>query len=98
MTIHQEKDDWWLRINLEDVEGSTLKVKNLVPHNLTVDTSQIMLKVDKKFYHEKFKTLEKLLLIDDVKYISKMKKSYENCPVVHDSLAWNNFQVNRKYN
>lgn len=39
MTIHQEKDDWWFRINLEDVEGSSLKVKNLVPHNLTVDTS-----------------------------------------------------------
>jgi len=50
-----------------------------------------MLKVDTKFYNEKFKLLEKQLLIDDVKYISKMKKSYENCPVVHSSLAWRNF-------
>jgi len=37
-------------------------------------------------------------MVDDVNFISKMKKSYEMCPVVHDSQAWKNFQLNRKYN
>jgi len=83
MTIYQEKE-WWLEIVLEENENSPLSFKNLMPCNL-IGTNKLFIKVDQKFFNEKFYALEKHLLIDDVKYISKMKKSYDECPIVNQS-------------
>lgn len=56
------------------------------------------MRIEAKFHQEKFKVLEKELMIDEDNFISKMTKSYEDCPVVHDSVSWKNFEINKKYN
>jgi hypothetical protein len=94
MTIY-ETEEWWLEILLVDNEN--IKAESLIPHNSTVQP-KIYLKVNNKFYKEKFAVLEKLLLIDTDNYISKMKKSYEECPIVSTSQSWLNFLENLKYN
>ena len=58
----------------------------------------VYLKVDIKFFKDKFTILEKQLLIDQETYTSKMKNKYEECPYVYESLAWRNFELNKKYN
>jgi hypothetical protein len=63
---------------------------------LTVDPV-VYLKVDIKFFKEKFTQLEKQLLTDTEKYISKMKNKYEECPYVYQSVPWLNFVCNQKY-
>ena len=96
MTIYQSDDEWWLEVILEDKEDSQLKVKDLMPHNMTVQ-NKMYLRVDQKFYKEKFYVLEKLLLVDEIKFVSKMTKSYDDCPVAN-SQVWLNFLEQKKFN
>lgn len=41
--------------------------------------------MDQKFFDEKFKLLEKQLMVDQEQRISKMKKLYTECPYVRES-------------
>ena len=66
---------------------------DLFPHNQTTE-SKFYLKVNQKFFDEKFKYLEALLMIDKEEKLSKVKRVYEACPYVHDSRALKNFYIN----
>ena len=59
---------------------------------------KLYLKIDQKFFDEKFEFLEKELLFDQVERKSKAVKLYEECPYVHESLAMQNYFVNQKFN
>ena len=92
MTIFQA-NEWWLKVEFASEEAG----RDLIAHNLTVQPI-VYLKVDIKFFKDKFSVLEKQLLIDQETYTSKMKNVYEECPYVYTSQTWRNFEVNKKYN
>ena len=81
--------EWWLEILTQENEKSNLNVDDLFPMNIMVE-KKVYLKIDQKIFDEKFKVLEK-------KMPEKVKKIYEACPYVHDSLMMKNFFVNLKY-
>lgn len=84
MNVYVTDSEWWLEITTQDLEGSNLQIADLFPANMM--TSQTMyLKVDKKFFDDKFKLLEKQLMIDPEQRISKMRKIYSECPLVKES-------------
>jgi len=61
---------------------------------------KMYLKIDQKFYEDKFKYLEKEFLINPEKNLdgnSGVKRIFAECPCVNDSLALKNFYVNQKY-
>ena len=59
--------------------------------NIVVE-KKIYLKVDQKFFDEKFKDLEKIFKIDEID--SRVKKIYAECPYVGESLSMKNFFLN----
>jgi hypothetical protein len=96
MNFYVGAKDWWLEILPCEVEKSNLYVADLFPLNGLVQ-KKLYLKIDQKFFDERFEFLEKCLLLDTVERTSKAVKLYEECPLVHESLAMNNFLVNQKY-
>lgn len=91
---------WWLEIITCENDKSNLYVADMFPLNNVVQ-KRIYLKIDQKFFDERFEYLEKELLIDtgkDGERKSKATKLYDACPLVHDSRAMQNFFFNQKYN
>lgn len=95
MNVYVTDDEWWLEITTQNTEAH--KVANLFPANM-LTTPTMYLKVDKKFFDDKFKLLEKQLMVDQEQRLSKMRKLYSECPLVKESVAMENFFVNQKYN
>jgi hypothetical protein len=84
MNVYQSDEEQWLEIYTKDTEKQ--KAQDLFPANM-VTQQRIYLKIDKKFFDEKFKNLEKLLMIDEDKRISKIRKFLKDCPFVDESVA-----------
>ena len=76
-----------------DIEESNLTAAELFPSNQTTQ-SKFYLKINQKFFDDKFKYLENLFMINKEEKLSKVKRVYEECPYVHDSKALKNFYTN----
>lgn len=88
-----------MEIICQDNEDLGIKAADLFPSNMIAQT-KMYLKIDQKFYEDKFRYLEKEFLVNPEKNIdgnSGVKKLYTECPQVHNSLAMKNFFVNQKY-
>lgn len=94
ITLYQTQQ-YWLELEFED--NYLEEARRLQPCNL-VSANKFYLKVNQQFFKEKFAELEKILMVDKDNHISKMKNVYEECPIVKQSLAWQNYLENKKFN
>ena len=56
------------------------------------------LKVDRKFYEEKFETLRNEFMIDKYEGTSRVNKTDTQCPLVYESQVLKNFELNQRFN
>lgn len=89
--------DWWLEILTQECESSGLKTADLFPHSL-ICQQRIYLKVDRKFYEEKFEALRNEFMIDKYEGTSRANKKDTECPLVHKSQTLKNFELNQRFN
>ena len=76
-----------------------VKAADLFPANM-IAQNKMYLKISQKFYEDKFKSLEKVFMVNPEKNLdgeSGVKRIYEECPLVNDSQMMKNFFVNQKY-
>jgi len=86
MNVHVTKD-WWLEIITQDNEDLGIKAADLFPSNM-IAQPRIYLKINQKFYEDKFKYLEKEFMVNPEKNLdneSCVKRIYSECPLVNDS-------------
>lgn len=98
MNVYVTKD-WWLEIIAQDNEDLGIKAADLFPSNM-IAQPRIYLKINQKFYEDKFKYLEKEFMVNPEKNLdneSCVKRIYSECPLVNDSQPMQNFFVNQKY-
>ena len=91
LNFYVNRDELWLEVEPLEEAKTDIQSKNLLPGNL-ICKSKFYLKITKKFLDDKFKLLEKELMINKEEKESKAKKFDDtDCPYVLESQAMNNY-------
>jgi hypothetical protein len=98
LNFYVNRDELWLEVEPLEEAKTDLQSKNLLPGNL-ICKSKFYLKITKKFLDDKFKLLEKELMINKEEKESKAKKFDDtDCPYVLESQVMNNYIKQQKWN
>lgn len=98
LNFYVNRMEHWLEVNLTDKGSLELQSKNLLPANMICEP-KFFLKVGRKFFEDKFKFLEKELMINAEEKLSRAKKfEDQECTYVRNSQVWQNLMIQKKYN
>lgn len=98
LNFYVNRVDHWMEVVTVDKSSLNLDSRNMLPANM-ISQSKFYLKVGKKFFDDKFKFLEKELMVDQDEKISRAKKfEDQDCPYVCDAQAMQNFLLQKKWN